>query len=45
MASRVNSAGGSAQLYLFSACGHDCWTRVYANPEHYAWLLTHRKEG
>lgn len=44
MASRVNSSGGSAQLYLFSACGHDCWTRVYANPDHYTWLLTHRKE-
>lgn len=44
MSAAINSVGGSAQLYLFSGCKHDCWTRVHANPDHYTWLLTHRKE-
>ncbi|MBR7184093.1 MAG: prolyl oligopeptidase family serine peptidase [Clostridia bacterium] len=44
MSAAINANGGNAQLCLFSDCKHDCWTRVYADPDHYAWLLTHRKE-
>ena len=35
--------GNSPKLTLYSDLGHDCWTRTYANPELYEWLLSHRR--
>lgn len=39
MVEAVNNAGGNAQLTVYPNVGHDSYTRTYANPELYRWLL------
>lgn len=39
MVEAVNEAGGNAKLTLYPDVGHDSYTRTYANPELYRWLL------
>ena len=36
-------AGGKARLTVYPHAGHDSWTKTYANPDVYRWLLQHRK--
>jgi predicted peptidase len=43
MVEAVNAAGGSARLTVYSGVGHDSWSRAYAEPELYRWLLSHRQ--
>lgn len=45
MVKAVNQAGGHAELILFPHLTHDCWTTVYADEQHYDWLLSHTKEN
>jgi predicted peptidase len=42
MVSGVRRAGGDVKLTVYPDVGHDSWKRVYANPEVYEWLLSHR---
>jgi predicted peptidase len=39
MAKAVNACGGSVRLTIYPDAGHDAWTRTYADPELYTWLL------
>lgn len=43
MVAAVKGLGGEAKLTVYPDAGHDSWTETYANPELYAWLLSHRK--
>lgn len=36
-------AGGNIRYTYYENTGHDAWTRTYANPEVYDWLLRHSK--
>ncbi len=37
----LREAGGEVRYTLYPDLGHDSWTRAYADPALYAWLLTH----
>jgi predicted peptidase len=37
------AAGGDVRFTLYPDLGHDSWSRTYADPELYAWLLSHRR--
>ena len=39
MVNAINASNGSASLTLFDNTGHDCWTRVFSDPEIYKWLM------
>ncbi|MEM9016122.1 MAG: prolyl oligopeptidase family serine peptidase [Verrucomicrobiota bacterium] len=39
MVDAVNAAGGNARLTRYPGVGHDSYTRTYANPEIFQWLL------
>ena len=41
MVAAVNAAGGNAKLTSYPGVGHDSFTRTYANPEVFHWLLRH----
>jgi predicted peptidase len=43
MIEALKRAGGDAQLTVYPGVGHDAWTRTYANPRFYKWLLQHRR--
>lgn len=43
MIKAIRKAGGSPRLTIYPKAGHDSWTRTYANPKFYAWLLSHRR--
>ncbi|TVR81473.1 MAG: phospholipase [Rhodospirillales bacterium] len=43
MAEALEAAGGRVRLTVFPGIGHDSWTRVYAMPEVYDWLLAQRR--
>jgi predicted peptidase len=43
MCQAVKQFGGDAKLTLYPDATHDCWTRTYANPELYEWLLSHKR--
>jgi dipeptidyl aminopeptidase/acylaminoacyl peptidase len=43
MVDAVNACGGNATLTVYPEAGHDAWTRTYADPAFYAWLLRHEK--
>ena len=46
MIDAVQRAGNRhAELLIHPQDGHDSWTRVYADPQFYQWLLRHRREG
>jgi predicted peptidase len=34
---------GNVRFTIFPDAGHDCWTRVYDDPEFYDWLLSHSR--
>jgi predicted peptidase len=40
---RLRSCDGHVRYTRYEDAGHDAWTRTYANPELYAWLLSHRR--
>jgi|CXWL01.1.fsa_nt_gi predicted peptidase len=43
MVDAINTCGGEARMTLYPDLGHDAWTRTYANPALYDWLLQHRR--
>jgi predicted peptidase len=43
MVNLIQKAGGDARLTLYEDAGLDAWTRTYANPELYRWMLSHRR--
>jgi predicted peptidase len=38
----LRAEGGEVRFTLYPDLGHDSWTRTYADPALYAWLLSHR---
>lgn len=44
MVDATNAAGGSAKLTRYPDTGHDSFTRTYANPEIYRWLLKNKRK-
>ena len=44
MVDLIEAAGGNARLTRYPGVGHDSYTRTYANPEIYRWLLEQVKE-
>lgn len=45
MVSAIKTAKGKAKLTAYPGVGHDSYTRTYANPELYAWLLRHARRS
>jgi predicted peptidase len=45
MVAAVQEAGGDARLTMYPGVGHDGWTRTFADPGFYEWLLQHRRAG
>jgi predicted peptidase len=45
MVAAVGKAGGDVRFTRYPGVGHDAWTRTYADPQLYRWLLTHRRGG
>jgi predicted peptidase len=43
MVDAVNRAGGNAKLTLYPDAGHDAWSRTYADPSFFAWLLEQKR--
>jgi pimeloyl-ACP methyl ester carboxylesterase len=43
MIASVRACGGDATLTVYADTGHDAWTRRYADPALYAWLLAQRR--
>ena len=43
MVDALAACGGDVRLTIYPGVGHDSWTRTYANPEFYDWLLAHRR--
>jgi predicted peptidase len=39
----VKSAGGKPKLTVYKGVDHDSWTKTYANPKFYEWLLSHKR--
>jgi len=44
MVTAVEAAGGRARLTAYPDVGHDSFTRTYANPELYRWLLRQQRK-
>lgn len=42
MVAALQELGAPVRFTLYDHVGHDSWTRAYADPELYAWLLRHR---
>lgn len=41
----LQKAGNAeAKITVYPGVGHDSWTATYANPELYAWLLSHKRK-
>jgi hypothetical protein len=45
MVDAVNKAGGHARLTLYPEVGHNSWTRAYATPELYVWMLAQKRQS
>ena len=43
MVEALDACGGDVRLSVYPGIGHDSWTRTYADPELYDWLLQHRR--
>lgn len=41
----LRALGGEVRFTLYPDLGHDSWTRTYADPALYAWLLSHKLRG
>ena len=39
----LKTAGASVKFTIYPGVGHDSWTRTYANPELYKWLLAQKR--
>lgn len=42
MVRALRNAGGDVRFTVYPDAGHDSWSETYADPEVYAWLLSHR---
>ncbi|MBQ9086909.1 MAG: prolyl oligopeptidase family serine peptidase [Clostridia bacterium] len=42
---RINKNGGNAKLTVYPENAHDSWSDTFANPEVYAWMLSHRNQN
>lgn len=42
MESAITKAGGKPKMTIYPGVNHNSWSRTYANPDLYAWLLEHR---
>lgn len=40
---KINDLGGHAKMTIYSALGHDCWSRAYDDSELWNWLAQQRK--
>lgn len=45
MVEAVRACGGDVKFTVYPDLGHDAWTRSYANPALYDWLLQHRRSS
>lgn len=43
MVDALQACGGNVRLTTYPGVGHDSWTRTYADPELYSWLLDQRR--
>lgn len=43
MVTALRQRGAEVKLTVYPDCGHDCWSRGYADPELYRWFLSRRK--
>lgn len=41
----LHECGGNARLTIYPDAGHDAWTRTYANPKLFEWLLAQKRES
>lgn len=39
----LRASGGRVTMTIYPGVGHDAWTRTYADPELYRWLLSQRR--
>lgn len=44
MVEHLKACGGNVQFTIYPDGEHDAWTRTYANPQLYTWLLAQNKE-
>ena len=44
MVDAINAAGGHAKLTIYPGVGHDSWTRTYADPKFWEWLLKQKRD-
>jgi len=44
MVEALKAAGGNPKLTIYPDAGHNSWTRTYANPEFWKWLLAQRRK-
>jgi predicted peptidase len=43
MVEALKKLGADVKYTKYPGVGHDCWTRSYANPDLYTWLLSHKR--
>lgn len=43
MVRALEALGAPVELVLYEGVGHDSWTRTFADPDLYGWLLAHRR--
>ncbi len=43
MVEALKKVNADVKYTRYEGVGHDCWTRTYANPELYTWLLSHKR--
>jgi predicted peptidase len=43
MVTALRQCGGNVRFTVYPDAGHDAWTETYANPELYAWFLSHTR--
>jgi predicted peptidase len=43
MVDALKALGADVKFTRYPGVGHDCWTQSYANPELYAWFLSHKR--
>jgi len=44
MVDALRKAGGTPKLTVYEGVGHDSWTRTYANPDFWKWILAQRRK-
>lgn len=45
MTAALKALGANVQLTIYPDAPHDSWTRTYANPDLYTWLLSHSRKS